>query len=118
MFHCSPPTTPTLFLDASNLHHHPPLSRDFKSLKCRKSWTLGFITISYNTLWTGRVTSLMNVHGNPLNFSHMQKMPSLASMPAILTGLPPKIYRAGDTALRYLFSPFCQLPTRRQMPMF
>src|SRR5436190_20094437 len=69
---------PTHFLDAFNLRHHPSSSRDSKSLKWRKSWTLRFITISYNTLWIGRVTSPMNVHGNRLNFSNMLRTPSLA----------------------------------------
>src|SRR5438552_6155919 len=86
---------PTRFLDAFNLHHHPSSSRDSKSLKWRKSWTLRFITISYNTLWTGRVTSPMNVHGNLLNFSNMLRTLSVASTLTILTGLPPKIYHAG-----------------------
>ena len=99
------------------VRHHPSSSRDSKSWKWRKSWTLGFITISYYTLWTGRVTSPMNVHGNPLNFSNMLRMPSLASTLTILTGPPPKIYRAGGVALRYLCSPSCQLPIRCQMPI-
>src|SRR5438876_9265774 len=106
---------PTRFLDAFNLRHHPSSSRDLKSSKWRKSWTLGFITISYNTLWTGRVTSPMNVHGNPLNFSNMLRTPLLASTLTILTGLPPKIYHAGGAALHYLCSPSCQLLIRRQM---
>src|SRR5438552_2221506 len=108
---------PTRFLDAFNLRHHPSSSRDSKSLKCRKSWTLGFITISYNILWTGKVTSLMNEHGNPRNFSNMPRMPLLASTPAILTGLPPKIYCVGGAVLHYPFLPSCHLRTRRQLPI-
>src|SRR5439155_27092058 len=106
---------PTRFLDVFNLRHHPSSLRDSKSLKWRKSWTLGFITISYNTLGTGRVTSPMNVHGNPLNFSNMLRTPSLASTLTILTCLPLKIYDAGGAALRYLCSPSCQLHIRCQM---
>src|SRR5437773_8624851 len=108
---------PTRFLDTFNLRHHPSSSRDSKSSKWRKSWTLRFITISYNTLWTGRVTSPMNVHGNPLNFSNMLRTPSLTSTLTILTGLPLKIYHAGGAARRYLCSPSYQLPTYCQMPI-